>query len=116
VSRYAKRRSSAIREQSCEISTSENNIEMADSGKDLNDYTVIELKSFLQILGAKTSGAKAELIQRLSSLNKEAGRNAWYVPELINQSTKEDNVEGEATRGSQQETTVPENMQEKSIY
>jgi len=64
---------------------------MADSGKDLNDYTVIELKSFLQILGAKTSGAKAELIQRLSSLNKEAGRNAWYIPERINQSTEEDN-------------------------
>jgi len=86
---------------------------MADSGKDLNDYTVIELKNFLQILGAKTSGAKAELIQRLSSLNKEAGTNAWYVPELINQSTEEDNDEEEVTRGqeTQQETTIPENMQ-----
>jgi len=77
-----------------------NNIEMADSGKDLNDYTVIELKSFFQMLGAKTSGAKAELIQRLSSLNKEAGRNACYVPELINQSTEEDNGEGKVTKGS----------------
>lgn len=64
-----------------------------------------ELKTFLQALGAKTSGAKAELIQRLSILNREAGRSDMYVPVSTNQSMTmeredEDNEE-EATAESQ---------------
>lgn len=55
---------------------------MEDTTQSLNDYTVVKLKDFLHHFGLKTTGSKAELIQRLTDANKQAGRNATYVPEI----------------------------------
>lgn len=55
---------------------------MEDSILTLNDYTVVKLKDFLHHLGLKTTGSKAELIQRLTDANKQAGRDAMYVPDI----------------------------------
>lgn len=56
--------------------------ETEDSTLTLNDYTVVRLKDFLHHLGLKITGSKAELIQRLTDANKQAGRDAMYVPDI----------------------------------
>lgn len=58
---------------------------MEDSTLALNDYTVVKLKDFLHYLGLKTTGSKAELVQRLTDANKQAGRDATYVPDILDE-------------------------------
>lgn len=104
-------------EQTVQYRVSENavNIEMADDRKDLNEYKVAELRTFLEILGAKTTDAKAELVQRLASLNKEAGRDERCVPFPMNQSTMtdDDSEEEAAAEPPREETTIPENVRKE---
>jgi len=69
---------------------------------DLNQFTVVQLKNWLNVLGLQTSGSKAELMARLQTLSSEARGDPPNGASFNSQQPLETELEGAASLPLQQ--------------
>jgi len=64
---------------------------------DLNQFTVVQLKNWLNVLGLQTSGSKTELMTRLQTLSSEARGDPLNGASFSSQQPPETEIEGAAS-------------------